>query len=127
MVYRECPDLTYLDDSGNSEVGLATSDGDSSGGTVQFWFEGSSFEGILQIMHNLLRHTSNKLLRKCPGDHVHQHVESSVNVGGVSMKCSVIAGRYPVEMCEELAKIVAVAMVRASSARARRMSKQSLQ
>ena len=68
-----------------------------------------------------------KLSRKCPDDHVCQHVESSLNVGGVSVKRSVTARRYLVEMCKELANIVSVAVFQATSARALRVSRQFLQ
>lgn len=83
-------------------------------GLANFTQKRTIFLGTLPGLH--------KLSRKCPGDHVHQHVESSMNVRGVSVKRSVIAGRYAVDMCEELAKVVSVAMAQASSARAKRVS-----
>ena len=70
---------------------------------------------------------SHQLSRKCPSDHAHQHVGSSVNVCRVSVKRPVIAGRYPVEICKGFANIVSVAMAQDSSARAQRVSRQSLQ
>ena len=85
--------------------------------SATFYKTRTIFLGTLPDLH--------KLPQKCPGDHVYQHVESSVNVGGVSVKRSVTARRYPVEMCKELAKIVSVAMAQAFSARAQRVSRQS--
>ena len=87
--------------------------------SAAFYKKRTIFLGTLPDLH--------KLSRKCPGEHVHQHVESSVSVGGVSVKRSVIARRYLVEMCKNLAKIVSVAMAQVSSARAQHVSWQSLQ
>jgi hypothetical protein len=60
------------------------------------------------------------ICRECKGAHEHQHVEDCTVFEGRSIKRSILAGRYPEELCEAIAHLVQLAQGTAHSARSRR-------
>ena len=58
----------------------------------------------------------------CPGNHIHQHAESSIDWNGKSVKRSTLAGRYLEELCNQIASSLRSAQDQAQQARDTRVS-----
>ena len=60
------------------------------------------------------------LVRSCPKDHEHQHVEDNVVIDGKSVKRSKLAGVYPRSFCLALSKLVKEVLISSSTSADRR-------
>lgn len=53
--------------------------------------------------------------RPCPGNHEHQHVGSSIFFEGRSVERSILAGRYPEKLCDQISSLVQLAQAESRS------------